>query len=91
MKGMQELFSSPEMTTVLVIILIAEALSLLLLFFNIQIFRSQSEKYRLLLSSLGDESGWGRPGRILVPLYILFTLGATVLITIIFIFQPHVL
>ncbi|MDO8648870.1 MAG: hypothetical protein Q7R81_03740 [Candidatus Peregrinibacteria bacterium] len=88
---MQELFSSPGMITVLVIVLIVEALSLLLLFLNIQIFRSQSEKYRLLLSNLGDQSAWGRPGRILIPLYVLMTLGATAVTTIIFIFQPHLL
>ena len=91
LKGMQELFSSPGMMTILVIVLIGEALSLLLLFLNIHIFRSQSEKYRLLLSDLGDQSTWGRPGRILIPLYILITLGTTVTTTLMFIFQPHLL
>ncbi len=88
---MQELFSSPEMMTAFLIVLIAEALSLLLLFVNMQVFRSQSEKYRLLLSNLGDQSAWGKPGRILIPLYILLTLGVTTVTTVIFLFQPHLL
>lgn len=79
------------MVTVFVIVLVIEALSLLMLFINIQIFRGQSEKYRLLLANLGDQSAWGRPGRILIPLYVCLTLGATLVTTLIFILQPHLL
>lgn len=88
---MQELLNAPGMIAALVVVLVVEALSLLLLFINIQIFRSQSEKYRLLLANLGDQSAWGRPGRILIPLYILLTLVATVATTLTFLFQPHLL
>ena len=88
---MQEIFASTGMMTVLVIVLMLEALSLLFLFLIVQIFRSQSEKYRLLLTNLGDQSAWGRPGRILIPVYVVLTLAATVVTTMIFIFQPHLL
>ena len=91
LKGMQELLSSPGMITALVLVLIAEALSLLFLFLTIRIFRSQAEKYRLLLTHLGDQSMWGSPGRILIPLYVVLTLSATVITTMIFLFQPHLL
>ncbi len=91
LEGMQEFFRSPGILIILVIVLIVQALSLLLLFLNIQIFRSQSEKYHLLLANLGNQSAWGRPGRILLPLYFLFTLGVTVVTTVLFLFQPHLL
>lgn len=88
---MQELLGSPAMITVLVIILVMEALSLFLLLINIKIFRSQSKKYRLLLANLGSQSALGKPGHILIPLYIVSTLGVTAVTTMIFIFQPHLL
>ena len=88
---MQELLNSPGMMAALVLVLIAEALSLLFLFLIIRIFRSQAEKYRLLLTNLGDQSAWGNPGRILIPLYIVLTLGATLITTLIFLSQPHLL
>lgn len=88
---MLELFGSTGAIAVLAVVLSLEALSLLILFINIRIFRGQSEKYSLLLSNLGDQSAWGRPGRILIPLYVLLVLAATVATTLIFIFQPHLL
>ncbi len=88
---MQELLGTPGMIAALIAVLVLQAVSLLVLFINIEIFRSQSEKYRLLLSNLGDQSAWGRPGRVLIPLYIILVLCATVVTTLIFLFQPHVL
>lgn len=88
---MTDLFASPGMTASTIVILIIEGLSLLMLFLNIQIFRSQSEKYRLLLANLGNQSAWGWPGKILIPLYIVLTLGTTAVTILIFIFQPHIL
>lgn len=79
------------MLSALAAVLIIEALSLLMLFLNFQIFKSQTEKYRLLLSSMGGLDTWGKPGRILLPLYIVLVLGTTVVTTSIFIFQPHLL
>ena len=79
------------MITVLVIVLVIEALSLLMLFLNIQLFRTQSEKYRMLLSGLGNESTWGKPGRIIIPLYVLTTLFAALITGLVFVFQPHLL
>lgn len=86
---MRELLDSPGMVAALVAVLIAQALSLLLLFVNVQIFRSQSGKYRLLLANLGDEASWGAPGRIILPAYVLLTLAVTVGTTAVFVFQPH--
>jgi hypothetical protein len=88
---MQELFSTPEAITAFVVILTMQSFSLLLLFLNIQIFRSQTEKYRLLLANFGNQSAWGTPGRFLVPIYIVITLSVTVASSLIFLFQPHLL
>lgn len=79
------------MITAVVILLVVEALSLLLLFINIQIFRSQSEKYSLLLADLGNQGAWGKPGRLIIPFYVACTLIAAAMTTVIFIFQPHLL
>lgn len=84
-----EVFSSPGMMAALVIVLIVEMLSLLMLFLSVQVFRSQAEKYRLLLEGLEGRNGWGTPGRILLPLYILAILGSTIITMLIFIYQPH--
>lgn len=89
MGSMADLFSSPGMIAALVIVLVLEVLSLLTLFLCVQVFRSQSEKYRLLLEGLEGRNGWGTPGRILLPLYILTILGSTVVTILIFMYQPH--
>lgn len=88
---MDSLFSSPGMLTSLGVVFLIEVLSLLLLFVNVRIFRSQSNKYRLLLSGMGNQSAFGSPGRMLIPLYIALALGATIVTTLIFITQPHLL
>lgn len=79
------------MTTMFVVILVIEAISLLILFLNVQIFRSQSGKYQALLIEMGDESGWGTPGRFIVPLYVLTVVGSVIVTTLVFVFQPHIL
>ena len=91
LEGMQELFSSPGMITVLVIVLIVEALSLLLLLVILQVFRTQAGKYRMLLTNMGNQEAWGRPGKYIIPFYVATTLGFTAATTAIFIFQPHLL
>ncbi len=88
---MQDVLGSPGMIASFAAVLALEALSLLLLLLNIQIFRSQSEKYRLLLADLGDQSAWGRPGRILMPLYVVLTIVVTAVSATVFAFQPHFL
>lgn len=79
------------MMAALAVVLVLEALSLLLLLLNIQIFRSQNEKYRLFMARLGDQGAWGRPGRVLVPLYVCMTFAAVAVTTALFLFQPHLL
>jgi hypothetical protein len=88
---MQALLGTPGMIATLAIVLGIEAFSLLFLFLAIRIFRGQAEKYRLLLSRLGEQDVGSRPGRILIPLYVLVTVCATALTTMIFLFQPHLL
>lgn len=90
-KGMAEILASPGMIAALVFVLVVQVLSLLMLFLNVQVFRSQAEKYRMLLDHLEAGDAWGRPGRVLLPLYVVAVLGATVVTTLIFIFQPHIL
>ncbi len=84
-------FSSPGMTLSFGILLLIEVLSLLFMFLIIRIYRSQSQKYWQLLSGMGGQHLWGRPGKVLIPLYIVLILGATVVSVLIFLYQPHVL
>lgn len=88
---MQELVSTPGMMTVFITVLVLNALSLLWLATTIQLFRGQKQKYLTLLGHLGNEIAWGNSGRILLPLYVLLTVGATITILVIFMFQPHLL
>lgn len=84
-------FSSPSMMTALVIILVIEVLSLLFMVMILQIYRSQSQKYRQLLSGMGGQDLWGAPGRVLIPLYTVLTVIATVVTVLLFLYQPHIL
>ncbi|MEK7591390.1 MAG: hypothetical protein AAB489_04250 [Patescibacteria group bacterium] len=84
-----ESFYTPEMIAALAFILIVQSLSLLLLLVNFRIFRSQARKYHALLSRFGDETGWGSPGRILMPVYIVLTMVLSVSVVVLFIWQPH--
>ena len=79
------------MLTVLAVVLVIELFSVALLFINIRLFRGQAEKYRVLLQNLGYEGGRRKEGRILVPLYVVCTLSATVVTIAIIVFQPHLL
>lgn len=88
---MDGLFSSPGMITASVLVFAVQALSLGLLLLNVHLFRVQSGKYRAFLRSLGNEDAWGTPGRFVLPAYIAGTVVATVAITLIFLFQPHIL
>ncbi len=88
---MPETLTTPGMMAMLSVVLVIQALSLLILFINIQLFRSQSEKYSALFSSLDNEGAWGKPGRFTLLVYIICTLAFTAITTIIFISQPHLL
>lgn len=88
---MQTVFATPGMMSALGTILVLNALSLLLMLLNIQIFRSQNEKYRLFLVRLGGQAAWGRPGRWIVPAYVLTACGSVAVTTALFLFQPHIL
>ena len=88
---MSEMLSTPGMMAMVSAVLIVQSLSLLILFINIQLFRSQSEKYRTFFFNLDNEGVWGKPGRIPLFLYVIFVLTFTAITTIIFIFQPHIL
>lgn len=87
----QDLVSTPGMVTMLIVVLTVQLLSLVLLWLNVKIFRSQSRKYEILFRDLGDPNAWGTPGWFLVSIYIFIMAGATIATTIIFIFQPHLL
>ena len=76
-------------TTAVVLILCAA--SLILMGVNVQVFRSQTRRYRLLFEHLENEEAWGRSGRILMPLYILSTIVITGISLYLFIAQPHLL
>jgi len=87
---LMELLDSPLMIMTFVIVLLIEASSLLVLLLLVQIFRTKSAKYRALCRDLGGHDVlWGRPGRILVPLYSLFTVLAAILSVAFFILHPH--
>ena len=88
---MMTLLSSPGMLAALAFVLLMQTASLLLLLVNVQLFGRQSEKYQKLLMDLGDAAAWKKPGRFLLPLYFLLTVGISVVTTILFIWQPHVL
>lgn len=86
---MTELFATGNATLILVIII--DVLSLLFMALIITIFRTQSEKYRLLLTRLGDTEVRGVPGRFLIPVYCLSILIGTIISLYIIIAQPHLL
>lgn len=88
---MDDLLSSPGMIAATMVVGVVQILSLLLLWLNVHLFRKQSAKYKALLKSLGNEDAWGSPGWFLIPLYILSTCVASVVIVILFVFQPHFL
>ena len=88
---MSEMLSTPGMMAMLTTVLIIQSFSLLLLFINIQLFRSQSEKYRTFFFNLDNEGVWGKPGKLPLFLYIICVLAFTAITTSIFIFQPHIL
>lgn len=91
MNGMNELFSSPSMIATTVFVIGMQVLSVALLLLIIHVFRAQSEKYHRLFSSLGSESAWGKPAKILLPLYVVLTLVAAVVMLFLFIIQPHLI
>ncbi len=89
--GMDPVIFSPEMLPVLVGVFILEALSLLLLALNIFLYHNQNEKYRHLLSGMGGQHVWKNPGRVILPVYIVVVLVATIATSALIIFQPHIL
>lgn len=91
MDAMDGPFSSPGMITASAFVFVVQALSVGLLLLNVHLFRVQSGKYRAFLRSLGNEEAWGNPGRFVLPAYIAGTVAATAAITLIFLFQPHIL
>ncbi|MBI2636351.1 hypothetical protein HYW84_03440 [Candidatus Peregrinibacteria bacterium] len=88
---MSDLMSSPGMLASLIIVLVINAVSLLVLLSMIQVFRSQAQKYRLLLANMGNQEAWGNPGRAQLIAYVALTLAVTTAAIMIFIFQPHYL
>ncbi len=88
---MESIPASPGMLTTAVVVLLVESLSLLVLLVNVQIFRTKAAKYRALCSEFGGTSFWGIPGRVLLPLYVLLTIGVTIVSTAFFLWQPHIL
>ncbi len=77
--------------TMIGIVVTLEVLSFLFLLIIVKIFRSQSEKYQLLIGSFDRSLAQNAPGRILVPLYYACTIVSSVVIVLITIFQPHLL
>lgn len=88
---MNELFESSGMLVLLAIIVVIQALSLVILWLNIRVYRNQSKKYESLFESFGNSEAWGKPGRIAVPIYMFTIFIVTVITTAFFIFQPHIL
>lgn len=79
------------MLIVLIIIVIAQILSLLGLWINIKVFRAHAQKLEDLFDGFESKASWEKPGRILIPLYVTVTMLAAIITTAIFIFQPHIL
>lgn len=86
---MDLMLSTPGMTAAFAVVLVLEAFSLIWLAVNVQLYRTQLQKYRTLLSGFGDEKALGRPGKWILPLYVLLTIVLTLVTTLIFIWQPH--
>ncbi len=79
------------MIAMLATVIFIQLISLLLLWLNVRTFRNHAGKYQTLFAALGNENVWGTPGKILIPLYIVLAIGASIVTTLVFIFQPHFL
>lgn len=88
---MHELWASPGMTVTTVLVICTQLISLMMLWMNIHVFRNQSKKYQSLMKTFGNEAAWGTPGKILLPLYVISTVIAAVVMMYLFVFQPHLL
>lgn len=87
----EEIFSSPGMIAVTVLIVVVQAVSVLFMMLVIHLFRRQRSKYDGLLRGMRNDTALGTPGRILIPLYIVVTLVVAVVTVYLFLFQPHLL
>lgn len=88
---MTALLSSPGMIVAFAIVLLLNVASLLALGVVLQLYRRQSGKYRALCAQLGNATAWGRPGAVLLPIYVVTTVIVASLSLYLFIWQPHIL
>lgn len=89
--GNMALFSTVGQATTSALVFAVTAASLALAVVNVLVFRTQARKYRELLRGFGDENAEGRPGRILIPLYVASTLVAAFVTVWLYVADPHVL
>ncbi len=77
------------MLTSFLILLVIQAVSLLIVFLVVQVFRSQVEKYRMMLTGMGNQGAWGKPGKAIIITYVVLAILVTIVTTLLFVFQPH--
>lgn len=85
------LFDSPGMTSVTVIVLLLEVLSLLAMLVNLPFYRRVQRKQDVLFATLYNAPTFLRRHTLLVWLYIATTLLIGIVSLWLFLFQPHLL
>lgn len=88
---MDTFFGTPQTAAISIIVIVTHVLSLALLAANVAAFSIQRKKYAGFFETIGAREAWGHPGRFIVPLYACVTIGSTIAMAYIFVFQPHVL
>lgn len=88
---MDNLIASVGSNALLGTVVVSELLSLLTMLIVLYFYRVQIKKYRALLVRLGNESGFLKVGRVLLPLYVFLTVILTIVTILLYLFQPHLL